>query len=42
VDGDRVFATVFGQLIEAEPGYVQLEYSRKPWTAEPWQQLAVS
>jgi hypothetical protein len=32
-----VFATVFGQLIEARPGRVLLEYSRQPWTAQPWQ-----
>lgn len=32
----RVFATVFGQLVEAEPGRLHLEYSRRPWAPEPW------
>jgi hypothetical protein len=31
-----VFATVFGQLIEARPGAVHLEYSRTPWVAGSW------
>jgi hypothetical protein len=31
-----VFATVFGQLIEAQPGELHLEYSRQPWTSENW------
>jgi hypothetical protein len=31
-----VFATVFGELIEAEPGRLRLEYSRRPWVDEPW------
>lgn len=39
-DGE-VFATVFGQLIEAQPGRLRLEYSRRPWTAEPWTALSV-
>ena len=34
-----VYATVFGELIEAAPGRLQLEYSRRPWAAEPWQAL---
>lgn len=33
---DLVFATVFGQLIEAAPGRLHLEHSRTPWTAAPW------
>ncbi|MBB3675306.1 NRDE family protein [Modestobacter versicolor] len=37
----KVFATVFGQLIEAEPGRLLLEHSRRPWTGEPWTTLAV-
>ena len=37
----KVFATVFGQLIEAEPGRLRLEYSRRPWTAAPWTTLTV-
>lgn len=31
-----VFATVFGELIQAEPGRLRLEYSRRPWEPEPW------
>jgi hypothetical protein len=31
-----VYATVFGQLIEATPGRLRCEYSRRPWTTEPW------
>jgi hypothetical protein len=34
--GDRVFATVFGQLIEARPGAVEIAYSRTPGGAESW------
>ncbi|MGY1666624.1 NRDE family protein [Geodermatophilus sp. SYSU D00696] len=34
-----VFATVFGELIEARPGALRLEHSRRPWTPEPWQAL---
>ncbi len=34
-----VYATVFGELIEAAPGRLQLEYSRRPWATEPWQAL---
>ena len=26
-----VFATVFGELIDAEPGRLRLEFSRQPW-----------
>jgi len=36
-----VFATVFGQLIEASPGRLRLEYSRRPWTGAPWAKLSV-
>ncbi|WP_245820949.1 NRDE family protein [Geodermatophilus pulveris] len=36
----RVFATVFGELIDARPGRLALEYSRRPWLG-PWQPLAV-
>jgi hypothetical protein len=35
----QVFATVFGELIDAEPGRLRLEYSRQPWTGRPWQTL---
>ena len=31
-----VYATVFGELIDAEPGRVRLEYSREPWSTGPW------
>jgi hypothetical protein len=34
-----VFATVFGELIEAEPGRLRLEFSRQPWARRPWQTL---
>jgi hypothetical protein len=36
-----VFATVFGELIEAQPGRLRLEHSRQPWTRRPWHTLAV-
>jgi uncharacterized protein with NRDE domain len=36
----QVFATVFGQLIEAEPGRLRLEYSRTPWSDQPWTELS--
>jgi hypothetical protein len=32
----QVYATVFGELIEAVPGRLRLEYSRQPWTTQPW------
>ena len=35
-----VFATVFVGLIEARPGRLRLEYSRRPWLG-PWHSLAV-
>jgi hypothetical protein len=34
-----VYATVFGELIEAVPGRLHLEHTRRPWTAESWQVL---
>jgi hypothetical protein len=36
-----VFATVFGELIEAEPGRLRVEYSRRPWAGQPWTSLSV-
>ena len=36
-----VYATVFGQLIEAEPGRLDVEYSRTPWVSGSWRRLAV-
>jgi len=38
----QVFATVFGQLIEASPGRLWLEHSREPWTARPWAGLTAA
>jgi hypothetical protein len=35
----QVFATVFGQLITATAGQLQLDYSREPWSEEPWQRF---
>jgi hypothetical protein len=32
----KVFATVFGQLVEARPGSLRLEHSRQPWVAGSW------
>ena len=31
-----VYATVFGQLIDAEPGRLRVEHSRTPWLAGSW------
>jgi Transport and Golgi organisation 2 len=36
-----VYATVFGQLVEARPGRLRLEYSRQPWADRPWTTLAI-
>ena len=36
----RVFATVFGELIEARPGRLDLAHSRRPWVG-PWRSLTV-
>ena len=35
-----VFATVFGELVDARPGRLDLEYSRRPWLG-PWQSLVI-
>jgi hypothetical protein len=37
----KVFATVFGELIDARPGHLRLHYSRHPWTGTDWQTLAL-
>ena len=37
-EGDRVFATVFGQVIESEPGRLDLSCSRTPWDATSWRE----
>lgn len=34
--GSLVYATVFGQLIEARPGHLRLEHSRTPWLPGSW------
>ena len=36
-----VFATVFGELIDAGPGRLRLEFSRQPWARRPWQTFEV-
>jgi transport and Golgi organization protein 2 len=40
-EDDRVFATVFGELIEAQPGRLRLSSSREPWSGAPWDTLDV-
>lgn len=35
-----VYATVFGQLIEAAPERLRVQYSRTPWTDEGWTSLS--
>jgi uncharacterized protein with NRDE domain len=35
IEGDT-YGTVFGQLITAEPGALQIAYSRTPWVAGTW------
>ena len=35
--GDSTYGTVFGQLITAVPGSVEIRYSRTPWVADSWQ-----
>ena len=37
----RVFATVFGELVEAAPGRLRVSSSREPWTGRPWDVLSV-
>jgi hypothetical protein len=37
-----VYATVFGQLIEAAPGLLHCEYSRTPWTTDSWATVILS
>jgi hypothetical protein len=36
-----VYATVFGELIEAAPGRLHLEHSRRPGAGEPWRELQI-
>jgi hypothetical protein len=37
-----VYATVMGELLEAAPGRLHLEYSRRPWADGEWTTLAGS
>jgi hypothetical protein len=32
----RVYGTVFAETIDARPGRLRLEYSRRPWTGDAW------
>lgn len=38
----QVFATVFGELLEGQPGRLRLQYTRTPWGTHEWQQLDLS
>jgi hypothetical protein len=38
----QIFATVFGEVLEGEPGRLQLQFTRTPWGANEWQQLDLS
>ncbi len=38
----QVYATVFGQLIEAGAGRSSFEYSREPWAPAPWTAAVLS
>jgi uncharacterized protein with NRDE domain len=37
----QVYGTVFGELIDARPGRLRLQYSRRPWVVQPWQTLEI-
>ena len=37
-----VYGTVFGELLEAEPGRLRIEHSRRPWERGPWQARELS
>ena len=39
---DAVYATVFGQVIEAQPGGVALSWSRTPWVEQSWRSQLLS
>lgn len=32
----QVYGTVFAEIVDASPGQLRLEYSRRPWTTVPW------
>jgi hypothetical protein len=38
----QVFATVFGEVLQGQPGRLQLQFSRTPWGTHEWQQLDLS
>jgi len=38
--GGQVYGTVFAELVDARPGRLRLEYSRRPWTGAPWDAAA--
>jgi hypothetical protein len=31
-----VYGTVFAELVDARPGRLRLEHSRRPWTVDAW------
>jgi hypothetical protein len=33
---------VFGELLEGQPGRLQLQFTRTPWGTHEWQQLDLS
>ena len=37
--GDVTYATVFGQVIESQPGTLKVQYSRTPWRDDGWATL---
>lgn len=37
-----VYGTVFGELIDAQPGRLRLEYSRRPWTEDSWSDVVLT
>jgi len=37
---DVVYATVFGQLIESEPGALRVQFSRTPWSDGEWTSIS--
>ncbi|MBY3552353.1 NRDE family protein [Modestobacter lapidis] len=36
----QVYGTVFAEIIDARPGRLRLEYSRRPWAGVPWDAAA--
>jgi hypothetical protein len=38
----QVFATVFGEILEATPGHLQLQFTRTPWGTHEWRELDLS